>query len=441
MTEQEKTTDVVVDEEVVIPEETIKALVEKVTESVTATLKSQDESLDSKIADAVSKAVPAEKAVDKGVLGTQKAESFGTTRTISEFEGARKEVRHLRHTRALAQQDRDTVKHMNDYNLEKIGEAEADLDRICAEKNITGRYLSKATYNNETTASEGGYLIPDPEFLIAIERYEAQYGIAFGNCTVRTTDRTSIKANIGASNVTMYELGEAEQKTQTKPTYDQKTAELRKFAAIVVASDEFIEDNAVNYWQDVTEGFARERARLTDVVCFTEDDADVTKRGILNTSGVITETVGSAITSLTWDDLLNSESAVLPEGQMNAKYVMHRSVWNILRKSKGTTNDHYYTGLSADTKATPWGTPVLQSELFRSATAGENNQPYALYGDLSKIQLWINGGIQLTYGREGTVGSLNLFEDDLTALRAVTRFTKLITFPSRFVTLGTGTVS
>jgi HK97 family phage major capsid protein len=444
MTEQEKSKTEVLEEEVIIPEETVKGLVDKVTETVKASLEAQTADIDSKIAEAVKNAMP-DTPVNKGVVGsaTPNSEnaSFGTTRATKGFEGARKEVRFMRQSKALANKDSNTLKHMNDYNLELIGKAEENIEEISKANNVTGRYVSKATYNNETTTTEGGYLIPDPEFLIAIERYEAQYGVAFANCTVRTTDRTSIKANTGTGNVTMYELGEAAQKTQTKPTYGQEEVSLRKFAAIVVASDEFIEDQAAGYWADVTSGFARERARLTDTICFTEDDASPAKRGILNTSGILTETVGSAITSLAWDDLLDTESKVLPEGQMGAKYVMHRTVQNILRKSKGTTNDHYLAGLTADQTRTPWGTPIVLSELFRSSTAGENNQPYILYGDLSKIQLWINGGLTLTYGNEGTVGSLNLFEQDLTALRAVTRFTKLITFPSRFVGIGTGSVS
>lgn len=438
----------ILDEDVIIPEETVAKLIEKVTKDVEASLKAKAE----KEAEEAKKAKKAQtdeikeaSIQDKGVGGIDSPnaenKSFGTTRVTQDFETARKEVRFMKQSKALAKGDSSTLKHMNDFALERISDAETNLETICKENNITGRYISKATYNNETTDSEGGYLIPDPEFLIAIERYENQYGVAFGNCTVRTTDRTTIKANTGTSNVTMYELDEAAQKTQTKPEFSQVEATLRKFAAIVVASDEFIEDQAAGYWADVTSGFARERARLTDYVVFTEDHASATKRGILNTSGVLTETVGSAITSLTFDDLMDAEAKVLPEGLMGAKYVMHRSVATILRKLKGTTNDHYINGLNGPLTETPWGTPIIQSELFRSSTAGENNQPYILFGDLSKIQLWIKGGLALTYGKEGTVGSLNLFEQDLTALRAVTRFTKLITFPNRFVTIGTGTVS
>lgn len=435
-------------EEVEIPKETIDNIVADVTETIKGILSDHDKAIDEKL-----EGLTANKTVEAPIVETVKkdvvpvadaneevSKSFGTTRTIDKFEKASKQVRFMRHNKALAQADGATVTRMNDYNLERISEYEDRLEEIQKEKGVTGRYLSKATYNNETTGSEGAYLIPDPEFLIAIERYEAQYGVAFGNCSVRTTDRTSVKANKGLTNVELYELGEAEQKTQTKPTFDQVSSDMRKFAAIVVASDEFIEDQAASYWEDVTSGFARARAKKADTIVFTEDDADPDKKGILNTPGVITEPVGSAATGASWGDLLNAEAAVLPEGKINAKFVMHRSLWNDIIQTTGSTNDHYiWQPTQANT--TPWGTPVILSELFRNVNAGENNQPYALYGDLSKIQLWVNGGLTLKYDSSGTVGTLNLYEQDLTALRAVTRMTKLITFPERFVVIGTGTVS
>lgn len=426
------------EEEIVIPQETTDEIVKTVVSQFDTIL---EKKLDAILAAKTPVEAP-ENVVVKTVTEPAGSVSFGTTTVIDGYEKAPKEKRLAKQYRALASGDNNTLKHMNDFNLEKIAEAEENLDEITASRNITGRYISKATYNNETTNSEGKYLIPDPEFLIAIERYEAQYGVAFANCTVRTTDRIQVKANKGATNVELYELDEAAQKTQTKPTFDQVSATMRKFAGIVVASDEFLEDEAAGFWNDVTQGLARARAKQADTICFTEDSLpSPDKKGILNYPGIIVNGVGSAITSISWDELLDTESTVLPEAKIGAKWVMHRTVWNELVKKKGTTNDHYFYLPNPNNSATPWGTPIVQSELFRSVTAGENNQPYALYGDLSKIQLWVRGGLTLTYDSSGTVGSLNLFEKDLTALRAVTRMTKLITFPERFTALGTGTVS
>lgn len=428
MSEQENNEEVeteVVETEVEIPEETIKGIAAEVAKTIKAENDAEKDELRKELAELRKQ----EPTIEKNVRS-----SFGTTRASQGFEGARKEVRLMKHFRAIAQGKSAEAAQMSDYNLGRFDEI---TDDYLASKGVDGRYLNKATYNNYTDNSEGGYLIPDPEFLIGIERYEAQYGVAFANATVRTTERQVVKANTGATNVELFETGEGVAKTQTKPTFGQETATMRKFAGIAIATDEFIDDEAAGFWQDVQQGFARARAKTADILVFTED---ATAKGILNTPGVQAETVGSAITSITWDDLLDSEARVLPDGRNNAKFVFHRSVWNVLRKAKGTANDHYYW-LPTMGSATPWGTPVVESELFREATAGLNNQPYGLYGDLSKLQLWVNGGLALKVLTEGTVGDINLAEQDMTGLRAVTRMTSLATFPERFVAIGTGTVS
>lgn len=423
--ENEEDTEVV-ETEVEIPEETVKGIAAEVAKSLQAEADEEKEALKKELAELRKSEPTVQKNVRSG---------FGTTRASDAFEGARKEVRLMKHFRAISQGKSSDAKHMSDYNLERF---DSITDDYLASKGVEGRYLNKATYNNYTDNSEGGYLIPDPEFLIGIERYEAQYGVGFANATVRTTERQVVKANTGATNVELFETGEGVAKTQTKSTFDQETATMRKYAGIAIATDELIDDEAAGFWQDVQQGFARARAKVADQILFTEDTP--TNKGVLNSAGVITETVGSAITDIDWDDLLDAEAAVLPDGRNNAKFVFHRSVWNLLRKSKGTANDHYYW-LPTMGSATPWGTQVVESELFRDAQAGENNQPYGLYGDLSKLQLWLNGGLALKVLTEGTVGSINLAEQDMTGLRAVTRMTKLITFPERNVILGTGTVS
>lgn len=418
----------VVETEVEIPEETIKGIAAEVAKTIKAESDAEKDELRKELAE-LRKSEP---TLEKNVRS-----SFGTTRATQGFEGARKEVRLMKHFRAIAQGKSAEASHMSDYNLSRFDEI---TDDYLASKGVEGRYLNKATYNNYTDNSEGGYLIPDPEFLIGIERYEAQYGVAFANATVRTTERQVVKANTGATNVELFETGEGVAKTQTKPTFDQETATMRKFAGIAVATDEFIDDEAAGFWADVQQGFARARAKTADTLVFTEDGGTNNTRGILNYPGVQTIGVGNAITDISWDTLLDTESLVLPDGRNNAKFVFHRTVWNLLRKSKGTDNDHYYW-LPTNGSNTPWGTPVVESELFRSANAGLNNQPYGLYGDLSKLQLWVNGGLALKVLTEGTVGDLNLAEQDMTGLRAVTRMTKLVTFPERFVVAGTGTVS
>lgn len=436
----EVTTEVVETETIITPE------------ASEAIAKSVADSMQIKIDEAVAKALATKTAeteatVSKDVTGTidPNRETVNVLSVAKDLERMGKETRFIRAARAIHSGDSAALKNFNAFNKDRLNEYADNHDEIMAKAGVTGRYISKAGYNNETTGSEGQYLIPDPEFLIDIERFEAQYGVAFAECDVRTTTKTSVKANTGATNVSMYETGEGAVKTGTKSTYGQVQINLRKLAAIAVATDEFIDDNAASYWQDIAQGFARERARYADTFCFTEDGTTTAKKGVLNQPGVVLAPVTNPITNITWDTLLDMEHAMIPEGNINAKHVMHRTVWNALLKTKASTAGSYmwqpYMGMQ-----TPWGTPVVLSELFRSTTAGENNQPYTVYGDLKKIKLFVRQDLTLDYSNEGTVHdaggvAVNLFEQDMTALRAVTRMASLITIPSRFVVSGTGTVS
>lgn len=334
----------------------------------------------------------------------------------------RKEVRFIKSVIALVNNDKETLKRYNTMALDM---------------------RTKAGYANTDTNADGGYIVADPEFEAAVEKIAENYGVAFREADVRPITRNSIKTNKRGSNVTMYETGQGVAKTGTKLTIEQVTVELRKFAAIAIATDELIEDSAIDFWAEVTAGFAEERARIADQLVFT--DTDETYPGILRTEGVYVETVGSAITDITWDDLLNAESKIPTNASSNAKYYMHRTVWNIVRQAKD--DEGRYQLLPGAGLQTPWGKEVvLVDAMPDSATVADGNEPFIVYGDLKRVKLYVKGGLQLTVGKEGTVADadgsdVNLFEQDMTALRAVTRMAALVKFPEVFCLIGTGTVS
>ena len=334
----------------------------------------------------------------------------------------RKEVRFIKSVIALANGDKEALKGYNSKSMDM---------------------RTKAGYANTDVNADGGYIVADPEFEAAIESLSEEYGVAFREADVRPISRNSIKTNKRGSNVTMFETGQGVAKTGTKLTIEQVTVELRKFAAIAIATDELVEDSAIDFWAEVTAGFAEERARIADELVFTDDDE--TYPGVLRTPGVYVETVGASLTSITWDDLLNAEAKVPTKAGANAKYYMHRTVWNIIRQAKD--DEGRYQMLPTAGLQTPWGKQVVLVDVMPdSATVGDSNEPFIVYGDLKRVKLYVKGGLTLTIGTEGTVADslgsdVNLFEQDMTALRAVTRMAALVKFPEAFVLIGTGTVS
>lgn len=402
-------------EELELDEEATKAIASQVA-------KGMEKTISDSVAKAMAeKAEADEKTINKNVnAGADEEEE-----TKDGLEKESKELRFVKSAIALIREDRKTLTKYNKFTM---------------------GLRAKTGYANSDTDADGGYILADPEFEAAVEKLADNYGVVFGEADVRPITSNSVKTNKRGSNVTMYETGEGVAKTGTKLTISQVTAELRKFAAIAVATDELTEDAAIDFWNEVAQGFAEERARIADELVFT--DTNATYPGIFHTDGVHAETVGSSITSITWDDLMDAESRVPTNAAKNGKHYMHRSIWNILRKQKASDSGvyHFQPTSLRDGLTTPWGVPVVLVDALPSASQDTDDEPFTVFGDLKRAKLYVKRGLVLEKSNQATVtdsesNEVNLFEQDMTALRAVTRMVCLVKFPEAFCIIGTGTVS
>ena len=410
-------------EETVLDDAAVKAIADQVAAGMGETIKSTVDA-------AVKAAMPAEKVIKKNVAGGDSEDDEEKQDTEAEKIAKLSPAQRLmRSAIALSKGDNSTLKSLNEFAMNA---------------------REKAGYANSDVNADGKYIVADPEFEAEVEKLANQYGVAFTEADVRNINSNSVKTNKRGSNVTMYETGQGAKKKGTKLTISQILVELRKFAAIAVATDELVEDSAIDFWAEVSAGFAEERARIADELVFTDDGGALYNTsgvgtGILETAGVATETVGSAITDITWDDLLNAEAKVPTVAAKNGKHYMHRTVWNVLRQSKASTSGEYMVPLTMGMQ-TPWGTPVVLVDVLPAVTEGGANNGYTVFGDLKRVKLYVKRGLVLTELKEGTVtdadeGEVNLAEQDMSALRAVTRMVALVKFPEAFCVIGTGTVS
>lgn len=419
-------------EETVLDEAAVKAIADQVALGMADTIKST-------VDEAVKSAMPAEKVVKKNVAG---GEADGDGDGAGDGDGEDTDDEATKALKALTPQKR--------LMRAAIALSKGDRSTLRSLNAIAMANIEKAGYANTDTNADGAYIVADPTFEAEVEKLTLDYGVAFNEADVRNISTNSVKTNKRGSNVTMYETGQGAKKKGTKLTIQQILVELRKFAAIAIATDELVEDSAIDFWAEVTAGFAEERARIADELVFTDDGGTLYNStgigtGILETAGVATETVGSAITSITWDDLLNAEAKVPTKAFKNGKHYMHRTVWNVLRQNKASTSGEYMIPLTAGLQ-TPWGTPVVLVDVLRPSTAGLNNVGYTVFGDLKRVKLYVKRGLVLTEGKEATVTDandqeVNLYEQDMSALRAVTRMVALVKFPEAFCVIGTGTVS
>lgn len=472
MSKVEDTSTTVVEEEVKLEEDTLKTIVEQTKaamkdetdEAIKAAVKKEVEeaSGDEDVSEeAIEKAVEKylkehEPTVNKMVGGielaadSEVAKAFENGKFSEEVAKMSAAERFYRGMRALDEEtgDRALLKELNHYAIASQKDARAKLMKEKGESAV-----AKTGYANETTAADGAVLIPDAEFVTTVFDNLPSYGVAFQYADVRQTDRTSVRVLSLDSGLSFYSTAEGGAKTSAKLGFAKTEVSLQKYAVIVPATDELTEDAAIDYWNLVSRELTRAYAKKADELVFTD-----TTYGITNLTGVITENVSGAGTTITWADLLDLEAKLEDDlDTSNYKYFMRKETWYRLVETRGTANDHFIAGslntatgwvANINQPTTPWGTPVVFTRVLPTSNAVSSNDAFVVYGDLSNTILYNKRGMALKILDQATItdadgGTLNLGSQDATAMRAVIRLLHVCPKGNRgkFGVLGTGTVS
>lgn len=410
-----------------IDESVVSAVAEKAAESVKA-------SIEMPSVDAIAEQV-AQKMLEQTEKTAKKNVEEDTTKTKqtdSGFADLSKEQRFARGLVAFKNGDAQGIAEYNSY----VNKAWQDVN--------------KSNYQNVTTAADGGALVPDPEFVAEIERLTDDYGVAARLATIRMTDRDSVTLLAGTNEISFTKTGEATAQNAQKLTYSATTVALDKYIATLVMTSEIVEDAAINLWQDASNEIARARAKLFDQLVFT-DATD----GLLyqpdNGEAWKTLSVGTAITDFSADDAMDARYKVVGSVRSKGRYFMHPTVWNMLRQAKsgdGTNSaaNYLFGGVGQSVTPNIDGVPVELVDVLPAKGEITANEPFALFGDLSRVMIHVKRVLETKIFDSGVVkdaggSDLNLITQDSWALRATTRVKPQTRFPDAFVVIGTGTVS
>lgn len=451
----------IVDEEVVLGEKELGMISDKVKEGLLPEIeKTLDEKLESGQKAAVEAYVAANEEVDKKKLEDAHkkeiendpiAKAIEEGKIDKEIAEMSSQMRFLNQMKALVQENHSELKRYNEFAIASQMKARKELGMDHSAKGI--ELANKAGYANESTAADGAVLIPDADFVTTVFDNLPKYGVAFSDANVRQTDRTSVRVISLDSGLTFYSTAEAGVKTAAKLTFSKNEVALQKYAVIVPATDELSDDAAIDYWNVVTQELTRAYAKKADEITFTDATS-----GITNLTGVLTENVSGAGTTLTWNDLLDSQAKTEDDlDESNHKWYMRKETWYRLTQLRGTTNDHYISGslntatgwvANINQPTTPWGTPVKFTRVLPTSNSVSANDAFAVYGNLKNYLLYNKRGMALKMLTEATIidansVSVNLATQDLSAMRAVVRMLGICPNGNRakFVVLGTGTVS
>lgn len=390
-------------------------------EDIAKAIVEQTEKTDKKAVEDIAKADEVQKAPSNGIIKTS-------------FEKMSKEMRFVKGLLAHKSNNPQLIAEYNQFS----------------QKAWAGEDVSKANYQNVTTTADGGALVPDPEFIAEVERLTDDYGAASRLATIRKTDRDSVTLLSGTNEISFTRTSEATAVNAQKLTYAAATQALDKYIATLVMTSELIEDAAVNIWNDATNEVARARAKLFDQLVFTDSTYGLLLAPDAG-EAFKTVSVGSAITDFDFDDAIDAQYKVTGSARRNARYFMHPTVWNLLRKKKagdGTNSSAVYYAGGPLEGVTPTidGVPVELVDVLPAVGDITANEPFALYGDLGRVYIHVKRLLETKVFDSGVVkdaggSDINLITQDSWALRATLRAVPQTRFPGAFVVIGTGTVS
>lgn len=419
------------DTTVQIDDQVIDEVAKKATEQIEKSLSEKLEALKPASAEEIAKAqAELTEKTDKKNIHDDKTV---VTDVKDGFESLSKEERFARGARAFMQKDFQTIQQYN-----------------AATAKLWKPLVSKSNYQNVTVAADGGALVPDPEFIAEIERLTDEYGVASRLATVRRTDRDSVTLLSGTNEVSFTRTSEATAVNAQKLTYAAATQALDKYICTLIMTSELVEDSAIDIFQDAATEIARARAKLFDQLVFTDSTYGLLYQPDAG-EGWKTQTVGSAITDFTADDAFDAQYKVVSAARKGARYFMHPTVWNQLRKSKtgdGSNSSANYLFGGPGQMVTPNidGVPVELVDVLPAVGDITANEPFALYGDLKRVLIHVKRLLETKVFDAGVVKDaggtdFNLITQDSWAMRATLRAVPQTRFPGAFCVIGTGTVS
>jgi len=240
-------------------------------------------------------------------------------------------------------------------------------------------------------ATTGSYLVPEA-YESEVFRLSLQASVMMGR--VRSIPMATRKIYWPAENATpslTWVTDETTAKTETNPTFSQISLECETCAAWLTVTDELVEDSLVNLAEFFRMQFAEAWGAEFDKQVLNSNASPFTSI-LYNSSSTIRNMAAGKTdyTDIEYEDLLDLEedvSAAAGEVALNgAIWIMHRKVFNALRRLKNDVGDPIYQKPADGVPATLYGYPYVISEQMPSTTAAD--APFLILGN---PKYWLHG--------------------------------------------------
>lgn len=296
------------------------------------------------------------------------------------------------------------------------------------------------------TNADGGYTVPRALLNEVVRIANDTYGIARRDMRYipfsgpgNTLDIPNV-----ASGITTYWTDEKVKKRASQPAFGLLSLTLKKLAVIVPMTDELLEDSQVNLNTLIGELVAESMAMEEDIQFFTGNGTVFT--GIINNSNtvVVTLPTGTGPGEITADDLLNMINAAPASIKKTGKFYLSSSVLAVIQKLRadGATGAYIWGGPVGDQPGTIWGRPYEIVDAMDAVGDVATGEAFVIFTDLKKTaifadkqQIRVKALTEATITDTDNATSINLAQQDMTALRFVERVGYVLALPKGVVLL------
>lgn len=213
-------------------------------------------------------------------------------------------------------------------------------------------------------------------------------------------------------------VGIEEEKQEDKPVWTHLSIEPKEHAMIVAWYDGVAKRTPLAVYQTLVRYIAREYAKLEDKIILSFAGVTTTGGDTFAATGLVPALLADGTQTVNVADFT---AAKIQEGLGRAyghldtdgtlTMVANRQTWGMLAVTVDTQGRNVFTVVGNQVTAGALGT-------FNVVISQEVGNGLVVMGDFNDYQLVTNGGLETLFSREATVGDLNLYTSDASALRA-----------------------
>jgi hypothetical protein len=313
-------------------------------------------------------------------------------------KASKKEIRELFVKQFIA------YKTKNVAELEKLNEKAMELDGVKS-KEITYANAS-ALYQSEVVATD------------IFEQYSNTGRVGSLVNKIDILGATQWKQIVQTRGSGFAPVGIQETKAEDKPVWTPITILPKEHALIVAWYDAIARETPIAVYQQIVRYIADEYAKLEDKIVISFDGITTGGGDVFARTGLVpllladgTRTVNVAtFTGAAVQPALGMAYGLV-ESDKQLSMVCNRKTWGRLATTVDTAGVNTFTVVGQQVTAGALGT-------FNIVISEEVTDGNVVLGAFDDYQLVSRGGLETLFSREATVGTLNLFEDDASAVRA-----------------------